>query len=72
MKKSKLYFLIAFLPIIVAGPIDLIIHEHDWAAAFKLLISASLAGLTALKALQSTPEDADKHVLSETAISKVP
>jgi len=71
MKKSKLYFLIAFLPIIVAGPIDLIIHEHDWAAAFKLLISASLAGLTALKALQSTP-DADKHVLSETAISKVP
>ncbi len=71
MKKSKLYFLIAFLPIIVAGPIDLIIHEHDWAAAFKLLISASLAGLTALKALQSTP-DADKRVLSETAISKVP
>lgn len=71
MKKSKLYFLIAFLPIIVAGPIDLIIHEHDWAAAFKLLISASLAGLTALKALQSTP-DVDKRVLPEIAISKVP
>lgn len=71
MKKSKLYFLIAFLPIIVAGPIDLIIHEHDWAAAFKLLISASLAGLTALKALQSTP-DVDKRVLPEIVISKVP
>lgn len=71
MKKSKLYFLIAFLPIIVAGPIDLIIHEHDWAAAFKLLISASLAGLTALKALQSTP-DVDKRVLPEIVNSKVP
>ena len=71
MKKSKLYFLIAFLPIMVAGPIDLIIHEHDWAAAFKLLISASLAGLTALKALQSTP-DVDKRVLPEIVISKVP
>lgn len=72
MKKSKLYFLIAFLPIVVAGPIDSIIHEHDWAAAFKLLISALLAGLTALKALQSTPPDMDKRVLPETAISKAP
>lgn len=56
MKKSTLYFSIAFLPIVVAGPIDSIILERDWGAALKLLLSASLAGLTALKALQSTPD----------------
>jgi len=51
MKPQHLYFLIATLPVLVNAD-----HAPDsWWGWFKLSGSALLAGLTAIKALQSNP-----------------
>ena len=58
MKKATLYFLIATMSVLVAGDLDAAVHGNV-GVIVKLILSATLAGLTAVKALQSTPDTKD-------------